>query len=172
MFHKNRLKQPVLTIFFLSLLLATLHQFSVIQNLLKFFQTLYKVMSEFQPEISRNVSEVRLLLWTRKHREKYQEFTLENISKTDFKGNRPTKILIHGFADNGETIFVKALKKQFLNKADVNVISVDWRLLAKSPWYTTARKNAKYVLIIDTLGETPTFCFYPKIPWNLILKEM
>ena len=143
MFHKNRLKKPVLTIFFLSLLLATLHQLSVIQNILKFFHVVFKVVSEFKPDISKNVSDVRLLLWTRKDTEHGQEFTIDSLSKTDFNRSRPTKILIHGFADHGQTIFVKALKKKFLEKADLNVISVDWEPLAKSPWYTTARKNSK-----------------------------
>ena len=143
MFHKNRLKRPILTIIILSVLLVTLHQFSVLQNLFKFFQVLVKVLSEFKPTISRNISDVRLLLWTNKDLEHFSEIHKIDIDNSDFDQNRLTKVLIHGFADHGLTSFVKTLKNKYLQKYDVNIISVDWEPLAKSPWYTTARKNSE-----------------------------
>ena len=90
MFHKNRLKKQVTTICILSILLLTLHQFYVLQSLFKFFQTLFKVLSEFKPTISRNISEVRLLLWSRKDMDTYFILNKNDISirqKTNFRCN-------------------------------------------------------------------------------------
>jgi len=121
---------------------------SVVGSIHRFILVLHGVLSEFQPDISRNVSQVRLLLWTKKTPLKYYElhpYDVLSLSVSNYNRSNPTKILIHGFSDNGLTTFVKTLKKHYLEKSDVNVISVDWKDLAKSPWYTTAAKNSRVV---------------------------
>lgn len=122
------------------------YQLSMMQKLQRFFSVLHNVLSEFRPTISKNVSEVRLLLWTRKAPLKYhilQLGDLADLSVSNYNRSHPTKILIHGFSDEGLTTWVKTFKKKYLNRFEANVISVDWEQLAKSPWYTTAAKNSK-----------------------------
>jgi len=54
------------------------------------------------------------------------------------------KILFHGFADKASTRWTKTVIHAYLRRGAYNVISVDWELLAQSPWYTTAAKNARF----------------------------
>ena len=141
----NFMKKAIITACTLTVIFI-LYQMSIVQALHRFFVQLHGVMSEFQPNISRNVSQVRLLLWTKKAPLKYYElrpYDITTLSVSAYNRSKPTKVLIHGFSDNGLTTFVKTMKKRYLEKSDVNVISVDWKDLAKSPWYTTAAKNSK-----------------------------
>ena len=122
------------------------HQLAVTEKIHRFFVVLHTVLSEFKPTISKNVTDVRLLVWTRKSPLKYHPLSigdLAGLSVSTYNRSNPTKILIHGFADAGLTSWVKKFKKHYLERFDVNVISVDWEALAKSPWYTTAAKNSK-----------------------------
>ena len=101
----------------------------------------------YEPSLSKNVSDVRLILWTRKSPIKYHTLKIGDVadlSVSHYNRSNPTKILIHGFSDEGLTGWVKTFKKNYFQNFDVNVISVDWQQLAKSPWYTTAVKNSKY----------------------------
>ena len=142
----STVKKAIFTALLLTVIF-TLYQLSVVESIHRFVLVLHGVLSEFQPDISRNVSQVRLLLWTKKTPLKYYElhpYDVLSLSVSNYNRSNPTKILIHGFSDNGLTTFVKTLKKHYLEKSDVNVISVDWKDLAKSPWYTTAAKNSRY----------------------------
>ena len=53
------------------------------------------------------------------------------------------KILFHGFSDKSSTLWTNLVKNKYLSAGDYNVFSVDWEKLARSPWYSTAAKNAK-----------------------------
>ena len=102
----------------------------------------------YEPSLSKNVSDVRLILWTRKSPIKYHTLKIGDVadlSVSHYNRSNPTKILIHGFSDEGLTGWVKTFKKNYFQNLDVNVISVDWQQLAKSPWYTTTVKNSKYI---------------------------
>ena len=118
----------------------------MMEKLKRFIRSLHVVLSEFQPSISKNISETRILLWTRKNPDEYVELKigdLEGLLKSNFNKSNPSKIFFHGFADIGVTNWVQSFKYRYLEKADINVISIDWETLAKSPWYTSAAKNAK-----------------------------
>merc|ERR1711962_610782 len=130
-------------------MIMTEYQLAVVPKVSKFVSVLQDVLSEFQPTISKNVSDVRLILWTRKSPLKYDTLTLgdplQTISMSSYNRSNPTKILIHGFSDKGLTSWVKTFKKKYLERYDTNVISVDWEPLARSPWYTSAAKNSRLV---------------------------
>ena len=53
------------------------------------------------------------------------------------------KILFHGFSDKSSTLWTNLVKNKYLLAGDYNVFSVDWEKLARSPWYSTAAKNAE-----------------------------
>jgi len=53
------------------------------------------------------------------------------------------KILFHGFSDVPWTGWIKEIVDKYLALGDYNLFSVNWYLLAHSPWYNTAVKNAK-----------------------------
>ena len=76
---------------------------------------------------SHNVSDVRLLLWTRKSPHKYvqlQSWNVVLLSTSNYNPYKDTKILIHGFADQGLTGWVKMFKKHYLEQEEYNIISV------------------------------------------------
>jgi hypothetical protein len=53
------------------------------------------------------------------------------------------KILFHGFSDSASTTWTRLLKDKYLDKGNYNIFSIDWEMLAMSPWYSTAVKNAE-----------------------------
>ena len=55
----------------------------------------------------------------------------------------PVKILFHGFSDKSSTLWTNLVKNKYLQSGDYNIFSVDWEKLARSPWYSTAAKNAE-----------------------------
>ena len=129
-----------------TLVLTLEYHLSMMDRLQNFFYVLNNVLSQFQPTISKNVSEVRFLLWTRKSPIKYKQlqvWDVTTLSTSNYNRNHPTKILIHGFSDLGTTSWIKSFKKRYLGRSDLNVISVDWEPLARSPWYTSAAKNSR-----------------------------
>ena len=50
----------------------------------------------------------------------------EGMSETSFNSSRPTKIIVHGFIDNGFVQWVQDLSEALLDYGDFNVIAVDW----------------------------------------------
>jgi hypothetical protein len=152
-FNLNKNKRQKINVFASILglalfLFAADHTLSILHRLKQFFSVVYDVLAEFKPTVSRNISDVRLLLWTRKAPLKYYELRtgdITGLSISNYNRSNPTKILVHGFSDRGLTGWVKTFKKHYLERDDINVISVDWELLAESPWYTTAAKNSRHV---------------------------
>ncbi|KAL4219799.1 hypothetical protein ACF0H5_020211 [Mactra antiquata] len=43
-----------------------------------------------------------------------------------FDASKPTKVIIHGYLDNGQTAWLPKLSQELLKKGDFNVIIVDW----------------------------------------------
>lgn len=114
----------------------------------RFVYVVYDVLTEFKFSISRDLKDIKIYLWTRKNPRSYYLLLngdVANLASSHFNRSHPTKILVHGFSDRGLTTWIKTFKKAYLDRDEYNVISIDWELLAESPWYTTAAKNAKHV---------------------------
>ena len=68
-------------------MITTEYQLAVVPKIGKFVSVLQAVLSEFQPTISKNVSDIKMILWTRKSPLKYHTLTLGefvSIFFTDF----------------------------------------------------------------------------------------
>lgn len=91
--------------------------------------------------------DVHFLLWTRENPYKEYEIIhddLFSISNSNFKASRPTKILVHGYTDNGKVGWIRSVRDKYLDQGDYNVISVDWENLAgPGPLYFYAAENTK-----------------------------
>ena len=57
---------------------------------------------------------------------------------------KPTKVLFHGFSDHGKTGWILRFRDKYLGMSDVNVLSVEFHAMARTPWYTTAAKLTRY----------------------------
>ena len=57
-------------------MITTEYQLAVVPKIGKFVSVLQAVLSEFQPTISKNVSDIKMILWTRKSPLKYHTLTL------------------------------------------------------------------------------------------------
>ena len=69
--------------------------------------------------ISTNVSLTRYLLWTRENPSISQEIffeDLDSVSNSNFDGQKPTKILAHGYTGNGKQSWVIKVRDNFLEK--------------------------------------------------------
>nr|ACO11632.1 Phospholipase A1 member A precursor [Caligus rogercresseyi] len=113
-----------------------------------FVRQLLDVLGEFELNVSRNVSDVQIILWTKEsalHEYIFSEWHNTALRSSGFNSSHPTKIFFHGFSDFPRTLWTKAFRDHYLSNRPTNVFSVDWSLLAKSPWYTTAAKNANAV---------------------------
>ena len=103
---------------------------------------------------------VRFFLWTRGNAgtEDADVIAFPKISSglrnSHFRPDRPVKVLIHGFADDGKTAWVTRAKGKYLTEADCNVISVDWKdlvmlrkLQVHAVWFI--RDTVKWRLVLS-----------------------
>ena len=60
-------------------MITTEYQLAVVPKIGKFVSVLQAVLSEFQPTISKNVSDIKLILWTRKSPLQYHILTLGKL---------------------------------------------------------------------------------------------
>ena len=68
-------------------------------------------------EPSRNASDVRFLLFTRQNPDQEQILEFDNpdsVTNSNFNPNLPTKILVHGYTDNGKVGWVMNTKDGYL----------------------------------------------------------
>jgi len=91
----------------------------------------------------------RFLLNTRENSAPSMEDPLKyteefSVKRSHFKPSRKTKIIVHGFTDNGGDDWLVKMMKEFLIKDDFNVIRVDWRIGARIP-YELATANTRVV---------------------------
>merc|ERR1719270_1097721 len=66
------------------------------------------------------------------------------VEDAGFKGDRPTKIIIHGFLDTGQEAWVKDMTSALLDAEDCNVIAIDWGG-GSLPLYSQAAANTRLV---------------------------
>ncbi|XP_063430812.1 pancreatic triacylglycerol lipase-like [Mytilus trossulus] len=89
----------------------------------------------------------RFLLYTRQNHDNVHFINMNDytdITNSEFSGGRPTKIVSHGFIENGFVKWMKDMKDAFLTEGDYNVILVDWGGGSKLP-YTQATANTRVV---------------------------
>ena len=112
-----------------AILICAEYSLHLMQKFKRFVLVLHEVLAEFRPSISHNITDVRLLLWTRKSPLKYNYLYIGDtvsLSTCGFDRSKDTKILIHGFSDQGLTGWVKNFKKFYLDRGDYNIISVSF----------------------------------------------
>ena len=72
-----------------------------------------------QGEISTDVTLTRYYLWTRQNQNSDQELLFGNLTSIEdsfFDGSKKTKVLVHGYCDNGKTGWVLRMKDAYLGK--------------------------------------------------------
>jgi len=87
-------------------------------------------------------------LYTRRNPNKKIVLNDQNINLTPFKKESMTRLIIHGFTDNGDNQWVISIKNNLLKLFDDNVIVVDWSdgaVRSVPDIYATAAKNTKVV---------------------------
>ncbi|EDV23023.1 uncharacterized protein TRIADDRAFT_57866 [Trichoplax adhaerens] len=78
------------------------------------------------PQSSRKIG---VLFWLYTRFCSYQSIHYSNpysISPSNFKGNKDTKIIVHGYLDDSSTYWMNDMKDKLLQLDDFNVILVDW----------------------------------------------
>lgn len=115
-----------------------------------------------------NEGDTAFYLWTQDNpiNEDVLSLDVESITMSNFRTTKPTKILVHGFTDNGKCRWVKLTRDSFLATEDVNVISLDWEKLAgPDSNYFEAASNARLVGYI--LGDFISFLVESvEVPWE------
>ncbi|XP_037660562.1 pancreatic triacylglycerol lipase isoform X1 [Choloepus didactylus] len=90
----------------------------------------------------------RFLLYTNENPDNFQvrELTADQptIQSSNFKTNRKTRFIIHGFIDKGEESWLSNMCKNFFEVESVNCICVDWKGGSRTG-YTQASQNIRVV---------------------------
>ncbi|GBP72516.1 Pancreatic triacylglycerol lipase [Eumeta japonica] len=95
---------------------------------------------ELLEEVTRNPANNEYWLYTRRNsliRQTLVHGNVNSVRNSNFDANKQTVVIVHGWLSNGNTDPNPTVRRAYLNKLDVNVITVDWRRLALSD-YTTA----------------------------------
>lgn len=102
----------------------------------------------------------RFLLYTNENQDNYQKITSDasSIRNSNFKTNRKTRIIIHGFIDKGEENWLSDMCKNMFKVESVNCICVDWKGGSRAT-YTQATQNVRVVgaevaLLVNVLKVT------------------
>ncbi|XP_061719965.1 pancreatic triacylglycerol lipase-like [Cydia pomonella] len=96
---------------------------------------------ELLDEVTRNPANNQYFLYTRRNFIISQTLVINNVDSilnSNFNANNPTIIIAHGWLSNRNTEPNPSVRSAYLNKADVNVIIVDWSRLALSDYATAA----------------------------------
>ncbi|XP_008581536.1 PREDICTED: pancreatic triacylglycerol lipase-like isoform X2 [Galeopterus variegatus] len=88
----------------------------------------------------------RFLLYTNENPDSYQELAADDstISSSNFKTDRKTRFIIHGFLSSGEGGWLANLCENILQVETVNCICVDWEGGSRTT-YTKATQNVRIV---------------------------
>ncbi|KAK6188474.1 hypothetical protein SNE40_004641 [Patella caerulea] len=107
---------------------------------------------------------ISLTLYTRKNLKNgtgqlLQYNNKDTIKHSNFDGRKPTKIEIHGLANDLNTEWLHELKDELLKKGDFNVIIVGWGNGARVEDYSKAVANTRVVATVvhRTIGSLLTF---------------
>ncbi|XP_024411170.2 pancreatic lipase-related protein 2 [Desmodus rotundus] len=91
--------------------------------------------------------DTQFLLFTNENPNNYQRISsmdLDTVKASNFRLDRKTRFIIHGFIDKGEETWLLDMCKNMFKVEEVNCISVDWRHGAKAH-YTQAVHNIRVV---------------------------
>ncbi|XP_049711223.1 pancreatic triacylglycerol lipase-like [Elephas maximus indicus] len=88
----------------------------------------------------------RFLLYTNENQDNFQEVTADPsvIKGSNFRKDRKTRFIIHGFQDKGEESWPSSLCKNMFQVESVNCICVDWEKGAQTG-YSQASQNTRIV---------------------------
>ncbi|XP_038613578.1 pancreatic lipase-related protein 2-like [Tachyglossus aculeatus] len=89
----------------------------------------------------------RFLLYTNENPNKFQEIKAPDpqiIGASNFKTNRKTHFIIHGFIDKGEVSWLTDMCKKIIQVEEANCICVDWRKGSRT-LYSKAVNNIRVV---------------------------
>ena len=78
-----------------------------------------------QGEISTDVTLTRYYLWTRQNQNSDQELLFGNMTSIEdsfFDWSKKTKVLVHGYCDNGKTGWVLRMKDAYLGKGTMELL--------------------------------------------------
>ncbi|XP_069687820.1 pancreatic lipase-related protein 2-like [Periplaneta americana] len=84
-------------------------------------------------------------LYTRAHPKTHihLEADVTNLKQTDFNASTWTVVIVHGFTESHDSPTVQAIRDAYLQVSDLNVVVLDWWILARGPHYDLAAQNAK-----------------------------
>uniref|UniRef100_A0A453Z0M3 Lipase domain-containing protein n=1 Tax=Anopheles gambiae TaxID=7165 RepID=A0A453Z0M3_ANOGA len=106
------------------------------------------------------------LLFTRNNRNSGHRITPGNAGTLGphWNGGRQTRFIIHGWNNNGGSEVNVAIRNAYLDRADINVIVVDWGGGAQNPNYVTSRNHinavgAAVARFIDFLNQSGGMSF-------------
>ncbi|OWR54623.1 insect intestinal lipase 6 [Danaus plexippus plexippus] len=91
---------------------------------------------------SRNGNKNQYWLFTRQNRNNRQVLVNGNansIRNSFYRGNRPTAVIAHGWNSGGTSSWVTQMVTAFLDRADMNVIVLDWSSTASGLYTTSVR---------------------------------
>ncbi|XP_076982248.1 pancreatic triacylglycerol lipase [Tamandua tetradactyla] len=88
----------------------------------------------------------RFLLYTNENPNNFQELIADEstIEGSNFKMDRKTRFIIHGFIDQGEENWLSDMCRNFFTVESVNCICVDWKSGSRTG-YTQASQNIRVV---------------------------
>uniref|UniRef100_A0A2K6ETW3 Triacylglycerol lipase n=1 Tax=Propithecus coquereli TaxID=379532 RepID=A0A2K6ETW3_PROCO len=88
----------------------------------------------------------RFLLYTNENPNDFQEIVADpsSISASNFKTNRKTRFIIHGFTDKGEESWLSDICERLFEVESVNCFCVDWKGGSRTT-YTQASQNIRIV---------------------------
>lgn len=64
---------------------------------------------------------------------------INSVRNSNYNGNRPLKVVVHGWNSNGNSAVNPQVTSAFLDTQDCNVIVVDWRGLANGAYTSAVR---------------------------------
>ncbi|XP_065073523.1 pancreatic triacylglycerol lipase-like [Ochlerotatus camptorhynchus] len=109
----------------------------------------YNLVGQEEPELHFNAdSDTIFRLFTRANRNTAGHvIQLGNAGSLGglWSGGRQTRLIIHGWNNNGGSPVNVQIRNAYLDRADINVITVDWGAGAQNPNYVTARNHINAV---------------------------
>ncbi|KAG6441562.1 hypothetical protein O3G_MSEX001873 [Manduca sexta] len=116
-------------------------------------------------EVARNPANNQYNLFTRRNPTEAQTLVMnkpETITESNFNPELPTKVIVHGWLRNQNLNINPTIRNAFLEKSDVNVIVMEWRLLALSDYSTAAlgvpavgRALGQFLIFLNDVTEAP-----------------